>query len=354
MDSTQGLGTISKNTPQPAVWFPTIRAGSGTDVFTERLVEGLRRRGIRAEITWLPLRAEYAPWTVPVPKPPNWANIVHVNSWFPVRFLPRSLPVIVTTHHNVHHPMLKSHLSPAQRIYHRFWIKIVEASILDRAKHIVAVSRFTAGSISKTFGVKAPHVIHNGIDLNGPFQPERKSCPHRPFRLIYIGNWSKRKGSDLLGPIMRDLGRNFELRYTVGKKSKAPLNLPSNCVSLGRLSSPEEIAQALRQSDAMLFPSRLEGFGLAPLEAMACGIPVIASHTSALPEVIEHDVTGVLCPQDDIQAFVEVVRKIAVNPDLWIRMCRNARQRVERLFDLNRMINSYVELYRASINASQF
>lgn len=44
-----------------AVWFLAIRTGTGTDVFTERLVEGLRKRGIRAEITWLPLRAEYLP-----------------------------------------------------------------------------------------------------------------------------------------------------------------------------------------------------------------------------------------------------------------------------------------------------
>jgi len=331
---------------QPAVWFPTIRAGSGTDVFTERLCAGLRARGIRAEITWLPLRAEYAPWTVPVPKPPDWANIVHVNTWFPVRFLPRSLPVIVTTHHNVHDPLLRPYLSLAQRLYHRLWIKVVEATILNRATHVVAVSHFTAASISKTFGIKCVQVIHNGIGLHGPFQPKWNPSPHRPFRLIYLGNWSKRKGSDLLGRIMEELGNNFELRYTAGQKGKAPKKLPSNCMSLEKLTSSEDVARALRQSDAMLFPSRLEGFGLAPLEAMACGLPVIATHSSALPEVVEHGVTGLLCPQNDIRAFAEAARTLARNTDLWNLMCRNARLRAERLFDLNRMIDRYVELYR--------
>ena len=52
---------MNTHKPEPAVWFPAVRAGTGTDVFTERLVEGLNKRGIRAEITWLPLRAEYAP-----------------------------------------------------------------------------------------------------------------------------------------------------------------------------------------------------------------------------------------------------------------------------------------------------
>lgn len=55
---------------QPSIWFPTVKTNTGTDVFTERLADGLNKQGIRAEITWLPLRAEYAPWTVPVPPPP--------------------------------------------------------------------------------------------------------------------------------------------------------------------------------------------------------------------------------------------------------------------------------------------
>ena len=67
------------NHQAPAVWFPTVRTGTGTDVFTERLVEGLNQRGIRAAISWLPLRAEYAPWTVAIPKPPEWATVTHVN-----------------------------------------------------------------------------------------------------------------------------------------------------------------------------------------------------------------------------------------------------------------------------------
>ncbi len=56
--------------PKPAIWFPTVRTGTGTDVFTERLVKGLNEQGIKAEITWLPLRAEYAPWTKPSSGPP--------------------------------------------------------------------------------------------------------------------------------------------------------------------------------------------------------------------------------------------------------------------------------------------
>ena len=91
---------------EPAVWFPTVRTGSGSEVFTVRLVDELKNRGLRAEITWLPLRAEFAPWTVPVPRPPTWANVVHVNTWLHPRFLPKRMPVVATLHHSIHHPDL--------------------------------------------------------------------------------------------------------------------------------------------------------------------------------------------------------------------------------------------------------
>ena len=78
----------------PAVWLPSVRTGSGTDNFTERLVEGLTRQGYRAEIAWLPLRTEFAPWSVPVPPRPAWANVLHVNSWMSTRFVPANMPVV--------------------------------------------------------------------------------------------------------------------------------------------------------------------------------------------------------------------------------------------------------------------
>src|SRR5690606_12752098 len=53
---SSGARSVTASHPHPAVWFPTVRAGTGSDVFTERLVQGLAERGVRAEITWLPLR----------------------------------------------------------------------------------------------------------------------------------------------------------------------------------------------------------------------------------------------------------------------------------------------------------
>ena len=107
---------------ESAVWFPAVRTGTGTDVFTERLVAGLSARGIKSGITWLPSRAEYAPWTVAAPEPPSWANVAHVNTWLHPRFIPRHLPFVATLHHCIHDPALRQYKGQLRTAYHRDWI----------------------------------------------------------------------------------------------------------------------------------------------------------------------------------------------------------------------------------------
>jgi glycosyltransferase involved in cell wall biosynthesis len=345
-----GTDTLTA-TRQPAIWFPAVRAGSGADVFTERLVEGLNARGLRAEITWLPLRAEYAPWTVAKPTPPAWANLVHANSWLHPRFLPRDLPVITTLHSCVHDPALAPYKRPLQRLYHAAWVKRVEAAHLACASRIVAVSHYTAQAAKAAFGVEGIEVIHNGVDTVG-FRPAARQAPNRPFRLLYVGNWSRLKGVDLLAPIMQALGNDFELAYTADRNSAhESYALPSNCRCLGRLSG-DALMAAYQQADALLFPSRLEGFGLVAAEAMACGLPVIATRATSLPEVLEQGVTGLLCTQDDERAFAAAARRLVVAPHLWRGMREMARQRAESCFSLQVMVDCYIGLYR-SLLASQ-
>lgn len=345
MNHTQDKGMIKKNVPQPAVWFPTVRAGSGTDVFTERLAEGLSRRGIRAGITWLPLRAEYAPWTVPIPKPPAWANVVHTNSWLHPRFVPKNLRTVVTVHHSVHDQAFMPYKTPPQKIYHRIWIRPIEARNLKRADVVTAVSRHVALQVKKLSGRRDVVVIPNGIDVEHTFTPGPEREPHHPFRLVYVGNWMKRKGVDLLAPILEKLGPDFELLYTADRSgAHGRYTLPSNSRGIARLNTLA-LVKAYRTSDALLFPSRSEGLPLTPIEAMACGLPVIASRTSSLPEVVGNGSTGILCPVNDIEAFTVASRELSLSPGLWQTMARQARERALKHFSLNSMINGYLPIY---------
>lgn len=335
---------------QPAVWFPAVRTGTGTDVFTERLVAELHKRGLRAEITWLPLRAEYAPWTVSVPQPPAWANVAHVNTWLHSRFLPASLPVVATIHHAVHHPDAMAYKGTARAAYHRHWIVPNERRVLRRANRVVAVSQFVADSARQTLLDVPMQVIYNGVDTD-KFRPgQRQRQAGEPFRLLYVGNWKKLKGVDLLAPIMCELGDGFELRYTGGAAAERDKpNMPANMYDIGRLQGDDAVVNAMQDADALLFPSRSEGFGLVAAEAMACGLPVVATRCSSLMEVVEDGVTGWLCPRDDVLAFVAAVQSLVTRMSYHGSVSGVARHRVMEKFSEVAMVEKHICCYRTAV-----
>ena len=247
---------MSTSRQAPVVWFPTIRAGSGADVFTRRLAQGLHQRGIPTRITWLPHRAEYAPWLIPPPSPPAGTNIVHVNTWLPERFMPRGLPIVATMHHCVHDPQFSPYKSGLQAFYHRVWIKPMERVVLRRANRVAAVSHYTAQRTLAAFDIPDITVIHNGIDLDGAFRPAGRSAPHTPFRLLYVGNWSKRKGAELLRPIMRSLGAGFELRYTGEPLQQGKVYM--HCVGSGLTAPAAWLAARLSGGCCVAYLHRLD------------------------------------------------------------------------------------------------
>lgn len=334
----------------PRIWFPTIRCGSGADVFTQRLADALNELGSRAEITWLPHRAEYAPWSVPAPKAPAWANVVHVNTWLHPRFIPPHLPVVATMHHVVHTPDFAPYRTRAQALYHTLWIKAIEAAVLRRVNAVTAVSHYTAAQVRAVFGRDDVTVIPNGVDT-AVFRPGRGRPPHHPFRLLFVGNWSRRKGTDLLTPIMQALGPDFELCMTSGLRDlrdKTPL--PTNIRFLGRIPTTEALVRVYQDADALLFPSRLEGFGLVILEAMACGLVVVATRASAIPELVRDNVTGFLCPLDDSAAFVHAITQISKDLHRTKTIRNAAYADVKTRFTQYAMTQHYIQIYNSILS----
>jgi len=308
----------------------------------------MNTRGIRAEITWLPHRAEYAPWSIRRPAIPDWANIIHVNTWLHRSLVPASINTVATAHHSVHDPALRPFKTWLQALYHRLWIKSLERWILRRADRVVAVSQYTAHQVQATFGTEGIEVIYNGLDTD-QFHPPAARDPHQPFRLLYVGSWSARKGCDLLAPIMQKLGEDFELHYTCAVKSTANTDLPANCHPLGR-PSLAGLINAYQECDALLFPSRLEGFGQVAAEAMACGLPVIAANNSALPEVVLDHKTGLLVRQNTAGGFADAARALQTDPVTWRRMSSTARDHAAVAFAVDRMADQYVKIYSSMLS----
>ena len=187
-------------------------------------------------------------------------------------------------------------------------------------------------------------VIYNGVDIH-QFTPGQLSVAHKPFRLLYVGRWSPLKGVALFAPLMRELGTDFELRYTGSLTGTDCGSMPSNMHDVGRLRTQEAVVAEMRDADAFLFPSLSEGFGLVASEAMACGLPVIATRGSSMYEVVDDGVTGILCRQGDVMAFAAAVRALEIDGAKRFTMARAARQHAVNKLNKHRMVDAYVRLY---------
>ena len=333
------------NNTKPAIWFPTIQTNTGTDRFTEHLVTSLNQRGFQAEITWLPHHAEYLPWFVPVPQKPEWANIVHINSWLHPKFYPSHLPIVATVHLCVQDPMYLPYKTLAQKYYHQFWVTPIERKCFAQADYITAVSQYTATCVERLFDIQAVQAIYNGIDTdifcNHLRINEEKNSS---FRLLFVGTNSVRKGFDLLPRIMEELGDGFELLYT--KSESSNFVIPKNMKPIP-YQSPSDLAHLYRSVNALIFPSRLEGFGLVIAEAMACGLPVIIANSSALTELVEHNVTGFLCEKDSIDDFIQTIRHLKKHPESCIEVGKRARDIAVARFNINNMVMNYIKTYES-------
>ena len=97
-------------------------------------------------------------------------------------------------------------------------------------------------------------------------------------------------------------------------------------------------------------PTVREGFGLSVAEAMACGLPVVVSDCSSLPELIDHGKGGYLCPVGNVDMFAEKINFLAENPDLRKQMGEYNRAKVEMMFSLDQMIENYKKLFEETLD----
>ena len=324
---------------------PTARGG--VDVWMANIHRAMQRAGFPSRLDLLPHAYNFAPFLLPLTLPGNWAGdarLVHsgTRAGFALRAAGR--PLVVTVHHLVADPTYRPYTRPAQRLFHQLERRFDGRSIAE-ADLVTCVSHYTRDRVVEFYRRTDVHVVPNGIDTD-TFRPEAAKPPrsNRAFRLLFVGNRTRRKGADLLGPILRRLGTGYELWYTGGQRAdEEPIDAP-NARSLGQLSLAG-LVRAYNDCDALLFPSRLEGFGLAVAEAMACGLPVVASRCSSLPELVVEGQGGFLCPVDDVEAFESASRALASDGDLCRAMGAFNRERAEREFSFGVMVARYRELY---------
>jgi L-malate glycosyltransferase len=113
---------------------------------------------------------------------------------------------------------------------------------------------------------------------------------------------------------------------------------------LGKL---ESFVELLQESCLFLLPSESESFGLAALEAMSCGLPVVASNAGGIPEVVQHGVTGYLSDIGDTAEMAANALTVLKSPELYSQMSNASRQRAVQNFSASGLLSRYEDYYRA-------
>ena len=301
-------------------------------------------------------------------------DIVHLQNHS--HFLPlfrRAVPyarLIMQVHDELHS------LLPPERIRSR----------LQDATAVVTPSDFVTRRLEGRMSYLAGrlHTIGNGVDT-ATFQPVRRDIAARrdDFRILYVGRLSPEKGVhtlaaafgqllgsgvraelDLVGqvgllplsqvqllardPQMAALGQFYGrgfwgsldrqlLRARSGYRrhidSLIPVSSRDRLRFLGQLPR-DAVIDLYQRADVLVIPSLCEEpFGLPVAEGMACGLPCVGSNTGGIPEIIEHERTGLLVERGDTPGLAQALRRLADEPATRGRLGRLGRERAERLFD---------------------
>jgi len=326
------------------VVFKVIKAGSGNDIYFQRLSEALKRVNIDSEIEYYPKYFQYFPWLLKFVNKKTQADIVHSNVEYGWVFKESNKPLYLTLHHNVFDKKYRKYTTLPQKIFHDLILKTNIRRSIQYATKLIAVSNYTKTSFIETFGELPIEVIYNFIDTD-KYKPIEISSSDSRFKLLFVGNLTKRKGADLLPQIMSKLGSNFVLYYTSGLRTKIPreFNLP-NMIPLGKVSE-EELIMEYNKCDALLFPSRHEGFGYAVAEAMACGKPVIAFNNSSIAELITHEENGFLFEEDTVEEIADKIIELKMNSIEFPSMKNKNLKKVSDFFSLKKTSASFTKLY---------
>lgn len=233
----------------------------------------------------------------------------------------------------------------------------LEKMALCQADAWVSVSEYTARLTQALFKVNRPvHVIYNAAHVPGRFP--RKADYSGVQRAVYFGTLAEKKGVFTLARawtrfqashpdwILSVFGRDAQHDgRSVREQMIEILGEASSSVEFCGSVANDELLHRLSSFDFAVLPSFSEAFAMAPMEAMALGVPVIYSKASSGPELMEHGVDGWLAdPSDDLQ-LAQLMEEVADDPENRERVGRTGREKIETFFSHEKFVNRNLEVY---------
>jgi N-acetyl-alpha-D-glucosaminyl L-malate synthase BshA len=228
---------------------------------------------------------------------------------------------------------------------------------IEQSDAVSAVSTYLRDETYRAFGCGscAIHVIPNFVNLQ-EYRPGEPGCRDRlappGHKLItHVSNFREVKRVKDVVRVFARIQRAMPATLIMigdgpermdAENEARELGVDSDVRFLGRLDS---VASLLQGSDLFVLPSQTESFGLAALEAMACGSPVVASRAGGLPEVIDDGVNGILEPVGSVEAMGRRAVELLRDPERHEAMRQAALAKAEQ-FSADRIVPMYESLYQ--------
>lgn len=196
-------------------------------------------------------------------------------------------------------------------------------------------------------------LVHFGVNHRF-FVPASRTQPPGTFRVCYVGRVEAPKGVHHLVTAWKRLSLPDAELVLAGRVMPEMEWLqkedPAVRIRLRGILAPEAVAHSLQESELFVFPSVNEGFSRALLEAMSCGLPVIACRDTGAEDCVTSGTEGLLVPGRNAGALAEAIQWCYEHRDALPAMGRAARKRIEENFTLSHYENRMIELYRTVTN----
>jgi glycosyltransferase involved in cell wall biosynthesis len=228
---------------------------------------------------------------------------------------------------------------------------------LRRADLVCTVSNAGTETMRAFAGPTPVQTVDNAVDVAG-FTPTR--ADRLPATMLFVGVICRRKGTVELARaarLLHDRGITAWNLVVVGGQGPTPEPEYAEIVAefeaaglMGSLVGPEhgdQVRARLEQADIFVLPSYLEGQPLAIIEAMAAGLPVIATSIGAVPDLIRDGIEGRVVEPGNVDQLASALAELIGDPGLRTRMAAAARRRAEQAHSLPRLSERLADLYAA-------
>lgn len=238
------------------------------------------------------------------------------------------------------------------------FLVLVENYYFSKKRHYITVSNWMKKEIISQYPKIDPHsisVIYNSVDTE-LFTPNFKESPPDGYMVLYTGRLIASKGIIYLVKAMPKILREFpEVKFIfIGpgnplpylKKIKKMDISEKNYSFLGYLKEASDLVKYYRASSIYVAPTLYENLPIRILEAMACGVPVVATNVCAIPEVIDHEENGILIRPGDPNNLTDAICLLLDDQKLRRKIGGNARKTVLERFNWKPNAFKTVEIYR--------